>query len=428
MAKTVVGLFDTEQGAERAVRDLLSRGFARDDISVVANNTAGIYSADATEAGDHTAEGAGTGAVGGTFVGGGLGLLVGLGLLALPGIGPVAAAGTLAAVLGSTALGAGIGAAAGGLVGALVGSGVPEDEANVYAEGVRRGGTLVQITTVDERADDAVAALEASDPVNVEQREADLRSEGWERFNPQGVPYNQTEIDTYRTSTVRPADTTAPATTPAVLNDTEAVLPVIEEELTVGKREVQRGRVRIHTRVIETPVEESVQLHEERVQVERRPVNRDLDATDTTAFKEQSFELRETAEEAVVAKRARVVEEVIVDKDVEEQVETVRDTVRRTDVQVEDMGVSGLDDYSRYSADFRSYYDSNYASSGRAYDEYDPAFRYGYTVAGDRRYNGKEWTSVEADLRSEWEREQRGPWDQFKDSVRYAWERARERA
>jgi uncharacterized protein (TIGR02271 family) len=439
VAKTIVGLFDTAEGAERAVRDLMSRGFSRDDISVVANATVGGYgttaSADVDGDGndDKAAEAAGGGAVGGTLLGGGLGLLVGLGLLAIPGIGPVAAAGTLAAVLGSTALGAGIGAAAGGLIGALVGSGVPEDEAQVYAEGVRRGGTLVTINSSDEMADEAVAALEASDPVNVEQREADLRTAGWERFDPTAEPLSAEELQVERAafSAERASTTERPA---SVASDADAVLPVIEEELSVGKREVQRGRVRVHTRVVETPVEEQVRLREERVNVERRPVDREVTAADANLFKEQQFELRETAEQVVVNKEARVVEEVVIDKDVTEHTETISDTVRRTDVEVERTagGVANeeargmaMADYSTYADDFRSYYTTSYGTSGRSYDEYDPAFRYGYTLADDRRYQGQDWASFEADARNEWERERPGTWEQFKDSVRYAWDKAR---
>ncbi|KPV48230.1 hypothetical protein SE17_39190, partial [Kouleothrix aurantiaca] len=143
MAKTIVGLFDTSTEAQNVVQQLVDGGFSRDSISVLANNRDGYTPSDTTA----TAEGAGAGAVGGGVLGGVLGLLVGVGALAIPGIGPVLAAGPLAAALGaagaSTLVGAGIGAAAGGIIGALVGAGIPEEDAGFYAEGVRRGGTLV---------------------------------------------------------------------------------------------------------------------------------------------------------------------------------------------------------------------------------------------------------------------------------------------
>ena len=112
----------------------------------------------------------------------------------------------------------------------------------------------------------------------------------------------------------------------------------MEEELQVGKRQVERGGVRVRSRVIERPVEEVVRLREERVRVERRPVNRPVTEADLRAFREGTIEVIEQAEEPVVSKQARVIEEVAVGKDVAERTETVRDTVRRTEVDVEETG------------------------------------------------------------------------------------------
>jgi stress response protein YsnF len=109
----------------------------------------------------------------------------------------------------------------------------------------------------------------------------------------------------------------------------------VEEEIAIGKREVERGHTRIHTRVEERPVEESVRLREEKVAVERHPTNRPATETDLKANEEETIEISETAEVPVVGKRARVVEEVVVRKDVDEHVETVRGTARRKDVDVE---------------------------------------------------------------------------------------------
>ena len=113
------------------------------------------------------------------------------------------------------------------------------------------------------------------------------------------------------------------------------MLPVIEEEIKIGKREVERGGVRVHSRVTERPVEETVTLREEHVTVDRRPANREVSQADMAAVREGTFELTETEQEAVVAKQARVVGEVVVSKEVRQHEETVRDTVRRTDVEVE---------------------------------------------------------------------------------------------
>lgn len=117
----------------------------------------------------------------------------------------------------------------------------------------------------------------------------------------------------------------------------ETVIPVIEEELQVGKREVEHGGVRVRSRVIEKPVEEHLRLREERVVVNRRPVNREVTSADTANFQQGDFVITERAEEAVVSKQARVVEEVEVGKRVEEHDQVIRDTVRRTDVDVEEI-------------------------------------------------------------------------------------------
>ena len=120
----------------------------------------------------------------------------------------------------------------------------------------------------------------------------------------------------------------------------EEAIPVIEEQVRVGKREVGRGNVRVRSYVVERPVEEQVNLREERVTVERRPVDREL-TSGAAAFQERTIEATERGEEAVVDKQARVVEEVGLRKDVDTRTETVRDTVRKTEVEVEDERAGG---------------------------------------------------------------------------------------
>jgi uncharacterized protein (TIGR02271 family) len=119
-------------------------------------------------------------------------------------------------------------------------------------------------------------------------------------------------------------------------------IPVIQEELRVGKREVQRGGVRIFQRMVETPVNETVNLREEHVNVERRPVDQPISSADLAGFEEKSIELRETAEEAVVQKSARVVEEVVVGKEVSEREQQINDTVRHTEVDIEQLGAGAV--------------------------------------------------------------------------------------
>lgn len=210
----------------------------------------------------------------------------------------------------------------------------------------------------------------------------------------------------------------------------EVVLPVMQESMQVGKREVERGGVHVHSYITETPVEESVQLREERVSVERHPVNRPVTVEDAAAFKGGSFEVRQSAEEVVVAKEARVVEEVVINKKVSEHTETVRDTVRRTDVVVEDLaGKDNLktrrDRYSEYEPEFRQNYQQTFANSDYDYERVAPAYQFG-TELGDRKeHKDKDWQSIEPDARQHWETKNPGTWERMKDSIRYAWERVR---
>jgi len=198
----------------------------------------------------------------------------------------------------------------------------------------------------------------------------------------------------------------------------EQVIPVMQEELKVGKRMVQRGGVRIYQRMVETPVNESVSLREEHVNVERRPVDRPVDPAQVGAFQETSFELRENAEEAVVQKTARVVEEVVVGKEVTQRTDQISDTVRHTEVDVEQLGSTDDEDY------YRSHWTSNLASSGGTYDDYAPAYRYGSAMRGSDGYSGRSWDDSESGLRSSWEsRYPESTWEKVKAAVRHGWER-----
>ena len=365
MSKTVVGLFDDFQDAQNVVRDLTTAGFRRESISIAANKTASGYTGDGSDFGATGTSGTGH-AVGkdagvGAGVGGVVGLLTGLGLLAIPGIGPVLAAGPIAAALGigaaatSTVVGAGIGAVAGGLIGGLTHLGVPKEHAEYYAEGVRRGGTLVTVDAPDNQAQQAVDIMNGNGAVDIDTRGTAYRTGGYTGYSESASPYAMEDItrerDTYRTAPVTANTGTMGTANTGTMNtgtmntgtgntgvntQGETVIPIVEEELAVGKRTVQSGGARIHTYVTERPVEESVTLHEERVTVDRRPVDRAVTDADM-AFGEKSFEVTETAEEAVVGKNARVVEEVVVGKTATDRTETVRDTVRRTDVEVEEL-------------------------------------------------------------------------------------------
>lgn len=181
--RTIVRMFDDRDHALMAVRDLESAGFTQDEVSVMAaGGTPGTSSgADVADTPD-SASGAGMGATLGTLLGGGAGLLAGIGAMAIPGLGPIVAAGWLAATL----TGGVAGAAAGGLLGSLVGSGVEEREAHVYAEGVRRGGTLVSVRGEEARVVEAERIMARHQTVDVPAREAQYRAAGWSGYATEG--------------------------------------------------------------------------------------------------------------------------------------------------------------------------------------------------------------------------------------------------
>jgi hypothetical protein len=191
MTQTVTALYDTYDSAVSAVNALEQSGVPHTDISIVSNNADNRYSKDrSTNAAEDAGKGAGVGAA----VGGIGGLLTGLGLLAIPGVGPVVAAGWLVATAAGAATGAAVGGAAGGLVGSLSSAGVPEHDANFYAEGVRRGGTLVTARVEDARASTAREILQRFKSVDPAVRGAAYRERGWTAFDEKAPAYTTEQV------------------------------------------------------------------------------------------------------------------------------------------------------------------------------------------------------------------------------------------
>ncbi|WP_435171534.1 YsnF/AvaK domain-containing protein [Falsirhodobacter sp. 1013] len=197
----------------------------------------------------------------------------------------------------------------------------PDEDRYSYAEGLSRGGYLVTVTGLTTAEyDAALTILEDEGTVNMDEREESWRSEGW---------------GGYASSSYATAGTAPVAATPAAdrLTD-DATIPVVEERLHVGKRDTSRGHVRVRAYTVEEPVSESVDLREERVELERRPVDRAAIVDED--FRDRTIEAEEHREEAVVAKDARVVEEIGLRKTSDSHRETISDTVRHTEVEIED--------------------------------------------------------------------------------------------
>lgn len=301
--------------------------------------------------------------------------------------------------------------------------GPDRDTAGDYAEAVRRGGAVLAVTVSDEtRVASAREALAATGAVDIQKRVAEWRQSGYEGYRSDAPPYTSEEIAEERSR----------------------VIPVVEEEVEVGKRQVDLGAVRVVSRMVETPVSESVTLREERANIERRPVDRPASEADLTGFREQTIEVRETSEKAVVSKVARVVEEVVVGKTATEHTEQISDSVRKTVVDVQNSGdrsgssggvagrmmdttadkIAGPSTSADYDDDFRNDWNTRYATTGGTYDEYAPAYRYGSTLGTDTRYQGRSWDDIETSARGDWQaRYPDSSWENFKAAVRHGWER-----
>jgi uncharacterized protein (TIGR02271 family) len=239
---------------------------------------------------------------------------------------------------------------------------VPDEDRQTYAEGLRRGGCLLTAQVPAGLEDQVCDVLEDSGAVDLDAKASEWQASGWRGYGTEGVAggtaYSESGVAaagagtgyageaTTGTGTAFAATderATAAGSGAAVAGGTgardvtegEETIQAAEEQLHVGKREVGRGSVRVRSYVTERPVEEQVELRQERVTVERRPVDRELQPGEA-AFQERTIEAVERGEEAVVDKRARVTEEIGLRKDVATETETVRDTVRKQEVEVEE--------------------------------------------------------------------------------------------
>ncbi|MGI9073730.1 MAG: YsnF/AvaK domain-containing protein [Bryobacteraceae bacterium] len=279
-----------------------------------------------------------------------------------------------------------------------------ESDRPYYENAVSSGHAVLSVDTNVENLDTAADILNRYSPL-------DVHREG-EGSGPGAI----TNADT------RASDATTARTG---TTDESRAIPVVEEELRVGKRTVLKGGVRVYSRVMDQPVEETVNLQEERVRVERQPVNRPVKESDFRTGRDEVIEVQEYAEEPVISKEARVVEEVRVNKEATQRKETVKDNVRRTEVKVENLGEQGAkSSRSNIDDDFRSHFTNYYGTTGDTYENYAPAYRYGYDSASDPRYQGRDFNEVESDLRTDYARRYpTSTWEKIKDSVRYGWDK-----
>jgi len=287
MTHTVVGLFDNRSDAQAAMQDLVAGGFIQEDIDLSNRSS--------------TSGGAGSTGITGS--------------------------GTTDTYDDS---GEGIGDRISNFFNSLFGD--DETTASNYTNAASDADAILTVQVdSEERARQAQEILDRHDAIDVDERSSQYG---------QGSNFAGATNTTGTTGTADYADTN----TGANATSETRTIPVVEENLNVGKREVERGGARIRSRIVERPVEATVRLREEHVVVNRRPVNREISDADLQNFQPGEMELTERAEVPVVGKEARVVEEVEIGKNVTEREETVRDTVRRTEVDVDEMSDTNTDD------------------------------------------------------------------------------------
>jgi uncharacterized protein (TIGR02271 family) len=310
-------VFDSQSEADRAVSELRSAGASDKSISIIAQHGGKNTSTDG--AGEKTGD-----LVSKTALGAGVGAALGVAALAIPGVGPLVAAGAIAesAIGGAALTGTAIGAATGGLASLLTKHGVSDEDARYYEDRVNNGGVFVSVDT----RNGGISPQTAQDIL--------YRASGHSSSQPRTATTAGSTASSGGAFAFGSSDQTSAGTTQGQAVNEERI-PIVEEELRVGKREVERGGVSVHTHVVEQPVHEQVRLREEHVEIERRPVTGATSTAGADAFQERTIEMDAIAEEAVVAKEAIVKEELVVRKDTTQRTETVDDTVRRTEVDVD---------------------------------------------------------------------------------------------
>ena len=194
---------------------------------------------------------------------------------------------------------------------------LPEEDRHAYAEGVGRGGYVLSVDVTDADHHRVVELLDTEQSVDLDERSGSWRQEGWSGRNER-------------------LDTAAPAAGATAGAAGDEQIQVAEEQLKVGKRDVSHGRVRVRSYTVEEDVSADVTLESRHADVERHATDRVVTGAEADrVFQDKEVVVEESAEEAVVQKETHVVEEIDVHEDVERRTETVTDTVRRTEVDVD---------------------------------------------------------------------------------------------
>jgi uncharacterized protein (TIGR02271 family) len=382
--KTVVGLFKNFGQAEDAMGELAKIGLSKQEIGLLASTR---ISNDAKPPSP-------------------------MSLLDLPDLGQVAANGPMLRLLDASRLQK----SSEGMRGALEHIGLGKSEAAQCVDGLRRGGTLEAVVVEDDKEAEAVAIMRRY-AGNGSIREGSAGGAIRERASEQLAIREGGVIEELRERKAELRERKAELGDTRERTTEEVVIPIIEEELRVGKREYDAGGLRVKTRVASVPVDKTVTLREEHVKVERRVIDRPV-ALDDDVFRERTLDLRASAEEPLLSKEARVVEEIHLRKDASERVETIHDTLRHTDVQISEIPAKSRFNPSRYLDHFKR----TYEPERYTFDWVSPAYEFGEQLR--YRSSGSDWSQIEPTAKSMWEGKNPGTWERFREAIKPGWETA----
>ncbi len=393
--RTVIGLFGNAGEARRAIDELQGLGYSPEKISVVTN----VASQDAIQARKAMA----------------------LQSLELTDVGKVATSGPLRDVFAKQP------GFTGALGSALQLFGLTPELADHYVSGVKHGETLESLTVDDKDSDRVLAVMRrrTANPAPAMEEAAPLAGAGLgagagtdaSASAKVGVGTGASESASANLGVGEGVGAAVKKKTNGHLEmddrDEERVIPIVREEMRVGRRTVERGGVRVSSHIVQKPVSEQVHLRETHVDIERRAVDRPLRG-DEKAFVDDTIEMVEMADEPVVSKQARVVEEVVVRKHVEDRTATISDRVRATEIEFGKLRAFVPDDY-------RGHFESQKIEG--SFEPYLPAYQFGHEL--HRRKAAERWEDVEGYARDRWEEDNPGTWDKFRGAIRYAWGHAR---
>lgn len=390
--KTVVGMFTDVGEAQRTFEELSRLGFGPRDISVVTRSI--------EAAGNERFR---------------------LSAIDAPDAGRISASGPIAAALGRRQA---------GLAGTLREAGVSTALAEHYATAVRQGATLESVVVEDRDADRVVEIMKrhaaqfgAGD--RVDDRQPSERGTGAMPAVAAGAVGTagatgaigaakaavSATVERAKEAVAEKLGRDEPTRTRSI--DEDQYIPVMREELKVGKRGVERGAVHVDVRIIERPVSEHITLREEHIDIERRPADR-APRADEALFRGGQLDITESGEEAIVSKEVRVVEEIRLHKVVTEHDEVISDKLRSTDVNI--------DELAGERKAYRAHFDA--LGTKTSFEDDLPAYELGRSLRGS---SNQRWEEIEATARQHWEAKRPGTWERYRDGIRYAWSRARAR-